>query len=151
MWPIARDENGSDMDRYHWYYICFYISVQIRIRIRIQIYQLCQIGYYWISTSQICDLSIQIRIRYRILNIRTWIRTDLNLSKWIRSRIQSKNICTAFIPTRSVSTNNILLFVVCETWLIILVMYDCFSEYYIHSHIDLRELNYGKNIVVWLF
>jgi hypothetical protein len=30
-----RDENGSDMDGYHRYYICFHISVRIRIRIRI--------------------------------------------------------------------------------------------------------------------
>jgi hypothetical protein len=34
-----RDENGSDMDGYHRYYICFHISVRIRI------------GYDWISTS----------------------------------------------------------------------------------------------------
>ena len=32
---IIRDENGSDADGYHRYYICFYISVRIRIRIRI--------------------------------------------------------------------------------------------------------------------
>ena len=30
-----RDENGSDTDGYHRYYICFHISVWIRIRIRI--------------------------------------------------------------------------------------------------------------------
>ena len=30
-----RDENGSDTDGYHLYYICFYISALIRIRIRI--------------------------------------------------------------------------------------------------------------------
>jgi hypothetical protein len=30
-----RDENGSDTDGYHRYYICFYISGRIRIRIRI--------------------------------------------------------------------------------------------------------------------
>ena len=29
------DENGSDTNGYHRYYICFYISVRIRIRIRI--------------------------------------------------------------------------------------------------------------------
>jgi len=34
--PLAiRDENGSDTDGYHRYYICFHISVRIRIRIRI--------------------------------------------------------------------------------------------------------------------
>ena len=32
---VARDENGSDTDGYHRYYICFHISVRIRIRIRI--------------------------------------------------------------------------------------------------------------------
>ena len=32
---LCRDENGSDTDRYHRYYICFHISVRIRIRIRI--------------------------------------------------------------------------------------------------------------------
>ena len=32
--PIT-DENGSDTDGYHRYYICFHISVRIRIRIRI--------------------------------------------------------------------------------------------------------------------
>ena len=31
----ATDENGSDTDGYHRYYICFHISVRIRIRIRI--------------------------------------------------------------------------------------------------------------------
>ena len=29
------DENGSDTDGYHRYYICFHISIWIRIRIRI--------------------------------------------------------------------------------------------------------------------
>ena len=32
---MTRDENGSDMDGYHRYYICFHISVRIRIQIRI--------------------------------------------------------------------------------------------------------------------
>ena len=32
---VVRDENGSDTDGYHRYYICFYISVRIRIRIQI--------------------------------------------------------------------------------------------------------------------
>ena len=32
---LIRDENGSDMDGYHRYYICFHISVLIQIRIRI--------------------------------------------------------------------------------------------------------------------
>jgi hypothetical protein len=32
---FGRDENGSDMDGYHRYYICFHISGRIRIRIRI--------------------------------------------------------------------------------------------------------------------
>ena len=32
---LCRDENGSDTDRYHRYYICFHISVRIRIQIRI--------------------------------------------------------------------------------------------------------------------
>ena len=32
---IGRDENGSDTDGYHRYYICFHISVWIWIRIRI--------------------------------------------------------------------------------------------------------------------
>jgi hypothetical protein len=31
----TRDENGSDTDGYHRYYICFHISVWIQIRIRI--------------------------------------------------------------------------------------------------------------------
>jgi hypothetical protein len=31
----TRDENRSDMDGYHWYYICFHISAWIQIRIRI--------------------------------------------------------------------------------------------------------------------
>jgi hypothetical protein len=31
----ARDENGSDTDGYHRYYICFHIFVWIRIRIRV--------------------------------------------------------------------------------------------------------------------
>ena len=32
---IPRDENGSDTNGYHSYYICFHISVRIRIRTRI--------------------------------------------------------------------------------------------------------------------
>ena len=32
---INRDENGSDTNGYHSYYICFHISVRIRIRTRI--------------------------------------------------------------------------------------------------------------------
>ena len=52
-----------------------------------------------ISTSWTCHLNIWIRIRYRILNIRTRIRTDLNPFKWIRSWIRSENIRTIFIPT----------------------------------------------------
>jgi len=32
---VTRDENGSDTDGYHRYYICFHISVRIQIRIRI--------------------------------------------------------------------------------------------------------------------
>jgi hypothetical protein len=32
---VGRDENGSDTDEYHRYYICFHISIPIRIRIRI--------------------------------------------------------------------------------------------------------------------
>ena len=32
---VVRDENRSDTDGYHRYYICFHISVRIRIRIRI--------------------------------------------------------------------------------------------------------------------
>ena len=32
---IGRDENGSDTNGYHSYYICFHISVRIRIRTRI--------------------------------------------------------------------------------------------------------------------
>ena len=31
----TRDENGSDTNGYHSYYICFHISVRIRIRTRI--------------------------------------------------------------------------------------------------------------------
>jgi hypothetical protein len=50
------------------------------------------------STSQIYDLSIRIRIRYQMLNIRTRIRTDLNTSKRIPSQIRSENIRTVFIP-----------------------------------------------------
>ena len=35
LWLIGRDENGSDTDGYHRYYICFHIFVWIQIRIRI--------------------------------------------------------------------------------------------------------------------
>ena len=42
---------------------------------------------------------IRIRIRYRMLNIRTRIRTDLNSSKRIRSQIRSENIRTIFTPS----------------------------------------------------
>ena len=34
---MSTDENGSDTDGYHRYYICFHIYVRIRIRIRIWI------------------------------------------------------------------------------------------------------------------
>jgi hypothetical protein len=40
-----------------------------------------------------------IRIRYRIFNIWTLIRADLNPSKWIRSRIWPENIRTVFTLT----------------------------------------------------
>jgi hypothetical protein len=46
------------------------------------------------STSQIYDLSIWIRIRYRMLNIQTRIQTYLNSSKRIWSRIRSENMLT---------------------------------------------------------
>jgi hypothetical protein len=32
---LGRDENGSNTDRYRWYYICFYIFGRIQIWIRI--------------------------------------------------------------------------------------------------------------------
>jgi hypothetical protein len=32
---VVRDENGSDTNGYHWYYICFHISGRIWIRIQI--------------------------------------------------------------------------------------------------------------------
>ena len=92
---IGRDENGSDMDGYHRYHICFHISGRIRIRIRIMSIMSDKIRL----DDDITNISIQIRIRYRMLNIRTRIRTDLNLSKRIQSRIQSENIHTVFIPT----------------------------------------------------
>ena len=41
-------------------------------------------------------MSIWIRIRYRMLNIRTRIWTDLNTSKRIRTRIRSENIRIVF-------------------------------------------------------
>jgi len=41
-------------------------------------------------------LSTRIQIRYRILNIQIQIRTDLNYSKRIRSRIRLENIYTFF-------------------------------------------------------
>jgi hypothetical protein len=59
-------------------------------------------------------LSIQIWIRYRMLNIRTRMLTDLNPSKWIRSRMRSKNIRTVFTLSYSsqvfhaASVNNFL-------------------------------------------
>jgi hypothetical protein len=39
-------------------------------------------------------------MRYQMFNIRTQIRTDLNPSKRIRSRIRPENIRTIFIPTK---------------------------------------------------
>ena len=50
---VSRDENGSDTDGYHSYYICFHISVWIQIRIRI------------VST-----MSDRIRLDIDIINIR---------------------------------------------------------------------------------
>ena len=50
---IAGDENGSDTDGYHRYYICFYIFVRIRIQIRI------------VST-----MSDRIRLDIEIINMR---------------------------------------------------------------------------------
>ena len=51
--PRSRDENRSDTDGYHRYYICFHISVRIRIQIRI------------VST-----MSDRIRLDIDIINIR---------------------------------------------------------------------------------
>ena len=94
---MRRDENGSDTKKYHSYYICFYISVRIWIRIRI------------VSTMpDMIRLDIDIinmlfeysdTNKYPMLNIQTRIRTDLNPSKRIRSRIRSENIHTVFIPS----------------------------------------------------
>ena len=53
LYIFARDENGSDTDGYHRYYICFHISVQIWIRIRI------------VSTT-----SDMIRLDFDIINMR---------------------------------------------------------------------------------
>jgi len=78
------------------YHICFHIFGRIRIRIRI--ISIMSDKIWLMSTSQIYDLSIRTRIRYRMLNIRIRIRTDLNPSKRIRSRIRSENIRTVFIP-----------------------------------------------------
>ena len=50
---LARDENGSDTDGYHRYYICFHISVRIRIRI-------------WIVST----MSDRIRLDIDIINMR---------------------------------------------------------------------------------
>jgi hypothetical protein len=47
------DENGSDTDGYHSYYICFHISIRIRIRI-------------WIVSS----MSDMIRLGINIINMR---------------------------------------------------------------------------------
>ena len=69
-----RDKNGLDMDRYHRYHICFYISG--RIQIRIMSIMLDKIRL---------DLNIRIPIWNRMLNIWTRIRINLNLSKRIRS------------------------------------------------------------------
>jgi hypothetical protein len=38
------DENGSDQDGYHWYYICFHISIGFGFEYGLC--QLCQIGYW---------------------------------------------------------------------------------------------------------
>jgi hypothetical protein len=93
---MIRDENGSDTDGYHRYYICFHISVRIRIRIRI------------IST-----MSDRIRWDIDIINIQfEYSNTDtvsdikypdsdtdrFEPSKRIRSRIRSENIRTVFTP-----------------------------------------------------
>jgi len=53
LWVWSRNENGSDTNGYHWYYICFHIFGRIRIRIRI------------IST-----MSDKIRLDVDIINIR---------------------------------------------------------------------------------
>ena len=88
--PPSRDENRSDTDGYHRYYICFYISVQIRIRTRI------------VST-----MSDRIRLDIDIINMRfEYSDTDTvsdvehpdsdtdrsEPSKRIRTRIRSENI-----------------------------------------------------------
>ena len=94
---VTGDENGSDTDGYHRYYICFHISVQIRIRIRI---------VSTMSDRIRLDIDIiNIRFEYSDMDtvsdvdIRTQIRTDLNPSKRIRFRIRSENIRTIFIPS----------------------------------------------------
>ena len=57
----TRDENGSDTDGYHRYYIRFHISVRIRIRIRI------------VST-----MSDRIRLDIDIINMRfDYLDTDM--------------------------------------------------------------------------
>ena len=93
---VGTDENGSDMNGYHRYHICFYISGRIRIRIRIMSTILDKIGL---------DVDI-INIRFKYSDTDTVSDVDYSDSntdrseppKRIWSRIWSQNICTVFIP-----------------------------------------------------
>ena len=90
----TRDENGSDTAGYHGYYICFHISVRIRIRIwivstmpdRIRLdIDIINMRFEYSDTDMILDIEYQTRIR-----------TDVNHSKRIQSRMWSENIRTVF-------------------------------------------------------
>ena len=90
---LVRDQNGSDMDGYHWYHICFHISLRIRIQIQIMSIMSDKI---WLDVD-----IITIRFKYSntdmVLDVKhsDSIWTDLNLSKRI---LRSENICTVSSP-----------------------------------------------------
>ena len=89
----SRDENGSDTDGYHRYYICFHISVRIQIRIRIAS----------IMSDRIrLDIDI-INMRFEYPNMDTvsdvkYSDSDTDGSESIWSQIRLENIHIVFIP-----------------------------------------------------
>jgi len=79
---VLRDENASNTDGYYWYHICFYIFGRIQIWIRIISIMSDKIRL------DVDIINIQIRIWYRMLDIQTWRRIDLNIFKRIWSNIK---------------------------------------------------------------
>jgi hypothetical protein len=104
---VSRDENGSDTNRYHWYHICFHISVRIRIRIWIVSTMSNRI---WLDINIINMWFEQARLRGGCRQCDGWGPMALGpISPWVYASIciwqpiqfsSSSPVCAATLPIR---------------------------------------------------